>query len=207
MVKEVEDPIAWLLAGDPSLRWQASRDLVGADGGVVERQRRQVARAGWGARLLAQQDARGTWAWGQSSEGGLYNPKWTSTTYTLLLLRDLGLPPANARARRACRPLLDEGLQRDGGINYGWRGRSETCITGMVLSILAYFGIDDERLDRLTRYLFASDARRRLELPASGRRHPLVHAHHDQRARGTARPRAGGRPRRHPAPGGPAPWT
>jgi hypothetical protein len=32
--------------------------------------------------------------------------------------------------------LLDSGLQRDGGINYGWRGRSETCVTGMVLPIL-----------------------------------------------------------------------
>jgi hypothetical protein len=31
--------------------------------------------------------------------------------------------------------LLDSGLQRKGGIN-GWRGRSETCITGMALSIL-----------------------------------------------------------------------
>lgn len=35
--------------------------------------------------------------------------------------------------------LLDSGLQRDGGINYG-RGRSETCITAMEPSILCYSG-------------------------------------------------------------------
>jgi len=67
----------------------------------------------------------------------------------MLLLRDFGLPANNRQARRACRLLLDRGLQRDGGINYGWRGRSETCITGMVLSILSYFEYEDPRLDTI----------------------------------------------------------
>ena len=71
----------------------------------------------------------------------------------MLTLRDLGLPPASRRVRKACARLLDEGLQRDGGINYGWRGQSETCITGMVLSILSYFEHDDERLDVLAGHL------------------------------------------------------
>src|SRR5262249_48152174 len=31
--------------------------------------------------------------------------------------------------------------------------RSETCITGMVLSLLAYFGYDDSRLDAIADYL------------------------------------------------------
>jgi hypothetical protein len=112
-----------------------------------------VARQGWGARLLARQDRTGTWAGGKSSDAGLYSPKWISTTYTMLLLRDLGLTPTNRQARRACELLLDRGLQRDGGINYGWRGRSETCITGMVLSILCHFGYEDERLDTTVEYL------------------------------------------------------
>jgi len=148
------DPaIAWLLDGDPAIRWQVLRDVVGASPSTVERERRKVARDGWGARLLAKQDAAGTWARGRSYDGGLYSPKWTSTTYTMLLLRDFGLPERNPKARRACAPLLDAGLQRDGGINYGWRGRSETCITGMVLSILSYFEHDDHRLDTLAEHL------------------------------------------------------
>jgi hypothetical protein len=88
-----------------------------------------------------------------SSDGGLYSPKWISTTYTMLLLRDFGLPATNRQARRACPLLLDQGVQRDGGINYGWRGRSETCITGMVLSILSSFEYDDDRLDTLADHL------------------------------------------------------
>jgi hypothetical protein len=147
----LDSTVEWLLAGDPAIRWQALRDLVGAPAGRVERQRRTIAREGWGRRLLARQDARGTWA------GGLYSPKWTSTTYTMLLLRDFGLPSTNRQARKACALLLDEGLQPDGGINYGtwasWIRRSETCITGMVLSILSYFEFEDVRLDTIARHL------------------------------------------------------
>jgi hypothetical protein len=128
-------------------------DVVGAAENLVERERQRVAREGWGARLLARQDPEGTWAGGFSSDGGLYSPKWISTTYTILLLRDFGLPATNRQARRACPLLLEHGLQRDGGINYGWRGRSETCITGMVLSILSYFGYDDSRLDTIAHHL------------------------------------------------------
>jgi hypothetical protein len=145
--------IHWLLDGDPAIRWQTLRDLVGAAERTVERERRRVARDGWGARLLARQDPEGTWAGGQSSDGGLYSPKWISTTYTMLLLRDFGLPVNNRQARRACTLLLDLGLQRDGGVNYGWWGMSETCVTGMVLSILSYFAYDDDRLDTIADHL------------------------------------------------------
>src|SRR5438046_5140730 len=123
----------WLLEGDPAVCWQVLRDLVGATDPVIERERNRVAREGWGARLLAkQQSPSGGWAADLSSDGGLYHPKWTSTTYTMLLLRDFGLPATDPRAQKACGLLLDQGLRRDGGINYGGRGSSETCITGMV---------------------------------------------------------------------------
>jgi len=151
-----DEPVRWLLDGDPAIRWQALRDLVGVNERTVAREQRKVARDGWGARLLAKQDPEGTWARRQSgsgtmSDGGLYTPKWIATTCTMLLLRDFGLAADNRQARKACRLLLEEGLQRDGGINYGiwgkWTGRGETCITGMVLSILAHFQYEDDRLD------------------------------------------------------------
>jgi hypothetical protein len=140
-VSRIRDQVPrWLLDGDPAIRWQVLRDVVGAAASTVERARQTVAREGWGARLLALQDPEGTWAGGLSSDGGLYSPKWTSTTYTMLLLRDFGLSAKNRQAQKACKLLLDAGLQRDGGINYGtwarWQGQSETCVTGMALSIL-----------------------------------------------------------------------
>lgn len=147
----------WLLGGDPAIRWQVLQDLFEAEPRAIERERAKIAREGWGARLLRKQDSQGTWAGRASSDGGLYSPKWTSTTYTMLLLRDFGLSPTNRQARKACKHLLDGGLQPDGGINYGtwakWIRRGETCVTGMVLSILSYFGHDDERLDTVADHL------------------------------------------------------
>jgi hypothetical protein len=157
MRQSTDEAIHWLLDGDPSIRWQTLRDLVGASEGIVERERRKIARDGWGKRLLAKQDPEGTWARGQSSDGGLYSPKWTSTTYTMLLLRDFGLPAKNRQARKACALLLDQGLQRDGGINFGiwakWTGRGETCVTGMILSILSHFEYEDARLETIADHL------------------------------------------------------
>jgi prenyltransferase beta subunit len=152
-----EQIIQWLLEGDPAIRWQSLRDLAGAPERTIERERRKTASHGWGARLLAKQDRKGTWAGGQTSDRGLYSPKWTSTTYTMLLLRDFGLPATNRQARKACTILLDEGFQPDGGINYGiwarWTRRAETCVTGMVLSILSHFQYEDARLQPVAMYL------------------------------------------------------
>src|SRR5437867_11132828 len=111
MTSRTNAAVQWLLDGDPAIRWQVLRDLLGAPERTVERERRKVEREGWGGRLLARQDARGIWAGGQSPDSGLYSPKWTSTTYTMLLLRDFGLPASNRQARKACALLLDRGLQ------------------------------------------------------------------------------------------------
>jgi len=149
MVKDAV--LDWLLEGDPAIRWQALRDLGGASATAVRREQRRVAREGWGARLLGLQDADGRWA------GGLYNPKWTSTTYTLLLLRSLGLEALHAQALRGCQVLLDAGFWSDGGINFFPKAHksSETCVSSMVLAIACWFRLEDERVDALARHVMA----------------------------------------------------
>jgi len=145
VVRDIDPVTGWLLSGDPAIRWQAMGDLADAGAAAIRRERGRVARAGWGRRLLDLQDASGLWG------GGLYTPKWTSTTYTLLLLRALGLPAGDRRARIGTRRLLDAGLYTDGGINLWRRQRacSETCVTGMALAIAARFAPDDRRLELL----------------------------------------------------------
>ena len=134
--------ISWLLEGDPSIRWQVRRDLLNQPSAKVEAERKKVAKEGWGKRLLGLQDSDGRWG------GGMYGPKFISTTYTMLTLRLLGLPSNNPQAKRACKLFLDEGFYTDGGINffsYAWT-YSETCVTSMILSLLAYFRYPDERI-------------------------------------------------------------
>ncbi len=140
--------INWLLAGDPAIRWQTQRDLLGAEPPVVEDEQRRVALEGWGARLLALQEPSGKWS------GGLYSPKWISTHYTLHTLRFMGLPYDDPHAQLSCKVLLDGGYYRDGGINFSSTiGHSETCITGMLLAILAHFRYPDPRIHNLVEHL------------------------------------------------------
>ncbi len=53
--------------------------------------------------------------------------------------------------------LLERGLRRDGGVNWGVTARrterGETCVTGMMLSLACYFGLDDARLDTVAEHL------------------------------------------------------
>jgi len=135
---EANDPnpvIAWLMQGDPAIRWQTMRDLLDHAAQSWGTERTRVGESGWGARLLGKQNPDGNW--GRS----LYQPKWTCTTYTMQVLRRLGLPPRHPSALKACRLYLSHGIGEDGGINF-WKHRSrvsETCVTGIVLSQLAYF--------------------------------------------------------------------
>jgi hypothetical protein len=140
--------IDWLLTGDPSIRWQVMRNVLDAPLEEYQKERARVALEGWGADLLSRQDAGGTWA------QGLYSPKWTSTTYTLLTLRRLGLQQDHPQAQHACSLFLARGLNHDGGINlFKSIDYSETCVNGMLLSLLAYFRTSDKRIHSVTDYL------------------------------------------------------
>lgn len=136
------DVTAWLLDADPSIRWQVMRDLTGEPAHAVAAERARVATAGWGARLLSLQGDDGQWG------GGTYSPKWISTTYTLLLLRLLGLDPASEEAQSAVSRVR-------AGVTWGRRGKpffggaTETCVNGMVLALGAYFGETGEHTDHL----------------------------------------------------------
>jgi len=139
---------AWLMEGDPAVRWQVMRDLLGASPQEVAAERAGVATEGWGAQLLELQDVDGRWA------DSLYSPKWTSTTYTLLLLERLGLPRGDPRAIAGCRQLWDSARWYGGGLTLAKTIREpETCITGMLVLLAASFGDDDPRLDSTVDWL------------------------------------------------------
>lgn len=137
-----DDIVSWLLEGDPAIRWQVQRDLLGEPAETYERTRARVVTTGWVADLLARQDPAGTWA------GGLYGPKWTSTTYTLLLLWRCGLSEDHPGARRGVRLIWDGARYFDGALT---PARSidypEACATAMYVTLATYFGHEDSRID------------------------------------------------------------
>ena len=110
-----------------------------------------VATTGWGSRLLKLQDSDGTWG------GGLYGPKWTSTTYTLLLLRRFGLDRDNARARHGVERIWDGARYFDGGLTPAASiDAPEACATSMYLALAYYFGVDHPNVDPALDWLLAN---------------------------------------------------
>ena len=140
MVAADDELVTWLLEGDPSIRWRVHRDLIGSHASTVDAERAAVATEGWGAKLISLQDPDGRWG------GGDYTPKWISTTYTLLHLVWLGLPPAHPAAKAGCERLWE--WQRR------WR-LPETCIVSMLVRLTAAHGYHAQGLDGLVDYLLS----------------------------------------------------
>ncbi len=141
----------WLLDSDPSIRWQVMRDLLGAPAEEVAAERAKVATEGWGAQMLALQGADGAWA------GAAFNQGLDSTMHVLSLLRELGLDPVSAEARRAVGPVRDRVRWKGWDWDGTWRGPEfdgnsffagevEPCINGQVMASGAYFGQDCQRI-------------------------------------------------------------
>ena len=86
--------------------------------------------------------------WMKNSIGTL-KPEWTSTTFTLLTLLDMGLDPASDQARRAVELVRANAKWDHDGQNY-FDGEVEPCINGKTVALGAYFGQNvDGIVDRL----------------------------------------------------------
>jgi hypothetical protein len=152
------DVLAWLLEGDPAIRWQVLDDLTSAPAEQVAAERACVGTEGWAARLLALRDPDGLW------EGGACFPRrvaedwragiepdfsqgqpWTSTLPTLVLLRDLGLDPDSTAARETT-ALVAENCRWEHDGQAFFDGEVEACINGRTLAVGAYFGAEVEGL-------------------------------------------------------------
>ena len=150
--------VDWLLDSDPALRWQVERDLLGAPPEVWNATRARVATDGFGARLLALQDADGQWA------GGAYFPKdfrpggdeadereggdesagdagqpWTATTWSLNALREWGV---DASALAGTAELLAANSRWEYGDLPYWGGEVDCCINAYTLANGAWLGVD-----------------------------------------------------------------
>ena len=76
----------WLLEGDVAIQYQVYKDLLGIDRKDLQN---KIATQGWGLQFLSQRKSAGHWG------DRFYQPKWISTHYTLLDLRNLNLSPNN----------------------------------------------------------------------------------------------------------------
>lgn len=134
-----EEIIKWLLEGDVSIQYQTYRDLLGIDKDDLQK---KIAYNGWGKVYLSKRNPEGHW--------GLrfYQPKWISTHYTLLDLRNLNLNPGNEIVQETINMILDSSKAKDGGIQLGpsTMEYSDICVNGMFLNYASYFKIKKEKI-------------------------------------------------------------
>ncbi len=139
--------VDWLLQGDVSIQYQVHRDLLGSE---KVRLRQRISKEGWGARFLSCRNPDGHW--GQR----FYQPKWTSTHYTILDLKNLGISPNNKQVRQTLSLILQNLKSPDGGIlPIGLDKKSDVCVNGMLLNYAAYFGANEENLKSVIDFLIS----------------------------------------------------
>lgn len=133
------DIIKWLLKGDVSIQYQTHRDLLGNDRKDIQY---RIAHEGWGKQFLSKRNSNGHWG------DRFYQPKWISTHYTMLDLRNLNLNPDNDIAKETIELILNSGKADDGGIQLGpsTSQHSDVCVNGMFLNYASYFKTEAQKL-------------------------------------------------------------
>lgn len=140
--------IEWIADSDPALQWQVARDLLDAPEVEWASIRSRIESEGVGAALLSLQGSDGQWSGGAFVPGGYdwsrmqeEGQPWTTTTWALTQLRELGWDPSSPRARETVR-LVGENARWDHDGQPYWSGEVEECINGRTVADGAYFGVD-----------------------------------------------------------------
>ncbi|MHB1909327.1 MAG: prenyltransferase/squalene oxidase repeat-containing protein [Nitrososphaerales archaeon] len=129
----------WLLEEDqPSIRYLALTELLDRPGNdpEVKEAKRNLKNTGWARDILDKQNPEGYWI----KERNLYQPKYVSTNWMLLVLSDLGLTKDEPRIDKACQMWIKRFAAKDRGFNPGGGKRGHLCITGNTARSLVKFG-------------------------------------------------------------------
>ena len=102
----------------------------------------RIANEGWGDIILSKRNSDGHWG------DRFYQPKWISTHYTLLDLRNLNLPSNHEIVQGTIELVLQNNLADDGGIQLGpsTSQHSDVCVNGMFLNYASYFKTPEKKL-------------------------------------------------------------
>jgi hypothetical protein len=138
-----DEIIDWLLKGDISIKYQTYLDLLNENKTNLQN---RISKEGWGLKFLFLQNKNGHWG------KAFYNPKWTSTHYTLLDLRNLNISPKVPQIVNTVQNVLnlDFNKKSDAGSN---TVKADICLNGMVLNYASYFNADANDLIPIVDYL------------------------------------------------------
>jgi len=150
-----ENTLDWLLEPDDiGMRYLALRDLSGADTKELLAAKKKAHTEGPIATVLAKMDKEGFWV--QSGPG--YNPKYTSTVWSITLLAQLGAAiDMDNRIATACSYMLEHNLTKDGHFTVnGLPSGTVDCLQGNLCGSLLDMGCQDPRLDKAFEWMTRS---------------------------------------------------
>ncbi len=143
-----KDSLPWLLEPDnPGVRYLALRDLLdfSPDDRELKSARRAAHKEGPIATVLSKMNKEGYWV----RPGPGYNPKYSSTVWSIILLAQLGASVhEDKRIEQACKYLLDQ-MAAGGQFTTSSSGAPSgtiDCLQGNLCWSLMEMGVDDPRL-------------------------------------------------------------
>ena len=141
----------WLTeANQPSVRYLAMRDLLGASRGDLREAQRAIPSRGWVKQIFQKRLPGGYWVNGDD----LYRPKYFSTNWMLLTLSDLGVTRELPWLSESAEMWRDSYARPDGGFDSPGAEKSELCLVGNTARALVKFGyVDDPKVERAFRWL------------------------------------------------------
>jgi len=130
--------IDWLLNGDVSIQFQVYRDLLKKNRPDFQD---RISSEGWGEKVLSFRKTNGHWG------AGFYYPKWTSSHYTILQLKEMGISPHQLEIKETINLIAKRERGKDGGIHPAeFKSNSDVCINGMFLNYACYFQTQEKKL-------------------------------------------------------------
>ncbi len=111
---------------------------------------KRIEREGWGVEFLSRRGSDGHWG------ERYYQPKWTSSHYTLLDLKVLQISPEQPAIKETVHKIFTEEKGTDGGIDPSKTiGRSDVCVCGMMLGCGAYFKEAEKHLASVVDFILS----------------------------------------------------
>jgi hypothetical protein len=140
---------SWLLSGDPSIAYLTKRDLLEYED---RSDKSRIGSYGWCAEYLKHRNSDGSWGY------SFYQPKWISTHYVLLELRNLAYDQDDGTIQKeveriSYHELLDKSIGRRVAIG------SDVCVCGMFLNYAAYFQVDQQALKHIVDFILGQQMR------------------------------------------------
>jgi len=138
--------ISWLMEGDIAIQYQVNKRLLNTNQSDLFSMKNHIHLEGYAKQYLDLRDPL-TFKWGK----GIYSPKWISTHYTLLELKNMEINPLIPEYQESVQLLLKKMWFNKGQVNK-YR-HQDMCVVAMILSMVTYGKMKVPEINEMIDYI------------------------------------------------------